>query len=50
MRRLKAATLERLVCHLLDAEHQEGDYARVFLSTYRTFTCPNTLIELLFQR
>ncbi|XP_062304866.1 ral guanine nucleotide dissociation stimulator-like 1 [Osmerus eperlanus] len=50
VRRLKAATLERLVCHLLDAEHQEGDYARVFLSTYRTFTCPNTLIELLFQR
>ncbi|XP_042340361.1 ral guanine nucleotide dissociation stimulator-like 1 [Plectropomus leopardus] len=50
VRRLKAATLERLVTHLLDAEHQEPDYLRVFLSTYRAFTSTSTLIELLFQR
>ncbi|XP_052382041.1 ral guanine nucleotide dissociation stimulator-like 1, partial [Oncorhynchus keta] len=50
VRRLKAGTLERLVTHLLDSEHQESDYVRVFLSTYRTFTTSNTLIELLFQR
>ncbi|XP_029365547.1 ral guanine nucleotide dissociation stimulator-like 1 isoform X2 [Echeneis naucrates] len=50
VRRLKAATLERLVTHLLDQEHQEPDFTRVFLSTYRAFTCTRTLIELLFQR
>ncbi|XP_041723320.2 ral guanine nucleotide dissociation stimulator-like 1 isoform X1 [Coregonus clupeaformis] len=50
VRRLKAGTLERLVTHLLDSKHQEADYVRVFLSTYRAFTTTNTLIELLFQR
>lgn len=50
VRRLKAATLERLVTHLLDREHQEPDFIRVFLSTYRAFTSTSTLIELLFQR
>lgn len=50
VRRLKAATLERLVTHLLDPEHQESDFTHVFLSTYRAFTPTNTLIELLFQR
>ncbi|KAK7929563.1 hypothetical protein WMY93_005958 [Mugilogobius chulae] len=50
LRRLKAASLERLVCHLLDHEHQEQDFSRVFLSTYRAFTSPAALIELLFQR
>ncbi|XP_042247718.1 ral guanine nucleotide dissociation stimulator-like 1 isoform X1 [Thunnus maccoyii] len=50
VRRLKAATLERLVTHLLDREHQEPDYVPVFLSTYRAFTSTSTLIELLFQR
>lgn len=50
VRRLKAATLERLVTHLLDAERQEPDFTRVFLSTYRAFTSTSTLIELLFQR
>ncbi|XP_056228503.1 ral guanine nucleotide dissociation stimulator-like 1 isoform X1 [Seriola aureovittata] len=50
VRRLKAATLERLVTHLLDTEHQEPDFTRVFLSTYRAFTSASTLIELLFQR
>ncbi|KAK7929564.1 hypothetical protein WMY93_005959 [Mugilogobius chulae] len=49
LRRLKAASLERLVCHLLDHEHQEPDFSRVFLSTYRAFTSPSALIELLFQ-
>lgn len=50
VRRLKAATLERLVTHLLDPEHQEPDFVRVFLSTYRAFTSTSTLIELLFER
>ncbi|XP_049427858.1 ral guanine nucleotide dissociation stimulator-like 1 isoform X1 [Epinephelus fuscoguttatus] len=50
VRRLKAATLERLVTHLLDTEHQEPDFLRVFLATYRAFTSTSTLIELLFQR
>lgn len=50
VRRLKAATLERLVTHLLDPEQQEPDFAHVFLATYRTFTTTSTLIELLFQR
>ncbi|XP_034753844.1 ral guanine nucleotide dissociation stimulator-like 1 isoform X2 [Etheostoma cragini] len=51
VRRLKAATLERLLSHLLDHEHQEPDFIRVFLSTYRAFTSStSTLIKLLFQR
>ncbi|XP_071361067.1 ral guanine nucleotide dissociation stimulator-like 1 isoform X2 [Trachinotus anak] len=50
VRRLKAATLERLVTHLLDPVHQEPDFTRIFLSTYRAFTSASTLIELLFQR
>ncbi|CAL8332576.1 unnamed protein product [Merluccius merluccius] len=50
VRRLKAATLERLVTHLLDPEHQEADFTRVFLATYRAFTTASALIELLFQR
>ncbi|CAL9700749.1 unnamed protein product [Knipowitschia caucasica] len=50
LRRLKAASLERLVSHLLDHENQEPDFARVFLSTYRAFTSSTSLIELLFQR
>lgn len=50
VRRLKAATLERLVTHLLEPEHQEPDFLHVFLATYRAFTTSSTLIELLFQR
>ncbi|TDH16471.1 hypothetical protein EPR50_G00019780 [Perca flavescens] len=51
VRRLKAATLERLLSHLLDPEHQEPDFIRVFLSTYRAFiSSTSTLIKLLFQR
>lgn len=50
VRRIKAASLDRLVGHLLDHENQEPDFARVFLSTYRAFTSPSALIELLFQR
>ncbi|CAG03312.1 unnamed protein product, partial [Tetraodon nigroviridis] len=50
VRRLKAATLERLVTHLLDPEQQEPDFAHVFFATYRAFTTTSTLIELLFQR
>ncbi|TNM85984.1 hypothetical protein fugu_008255 [Takifugu bimaculatus] len=50
VRRLKAATLERLVTHLLEPERQEPDFLHVFLATYRAFTTTGTLIELLFQR
>lgn len=50
VRRLKAATLERLVTHLLEPEQQEPDFAHVFLATYRAFTTSSTLMELLFQR
>nr|XP_046187802.1 ral guanine nucleotide dissociation stimulator-like 1 isoform X1 [Oncorhynchus gorbuscha] len=50
VRRLKAATLNRLVSHLLDPCCQEPDYRRIFLSTYQTFTTTRALIELLFQR
>ncbi|XP_066498139.1 ral guanine nucleotide dissociation stimulator-like 1 isoform X2 [Hoplias malabaricus] len=49
VRRLKAATLERLMAHLLDPSCQEQDYSRILLSTYRTFTTSNELIEMLFQ-
>uniref|UniRef100_A0A3Q2P6Y5 Ral guanine nucleotide dissociation stimulator-like 1 n=1 Tax=Fundulus heteroclitus TaxID=8078 RepID=A0A3Q2P6Y5_FUNHE len=50
VRRLKAATLDLLIRHLLDSGSQEPDYSRIFLSTYRTFASTTTLIELLFQR
>ncbi|XP_075999166.1 ral guanine nucleotide dissociation stimulator-like 1 [Genypterus blacodes] len=50
VRRLKAATLDLLVRHLLDPACQEQDYGRILLSTYRTFTSISTLIELLFLR
>lgn len=50
VRRLKAATLDLLVSHLLDPGCQEQDYGRIFLSTYGTFTSTSELIELLFQR
>ncbi|XP_019963892.1 ral guanine nucleotide dissociation stimulator-like 1 isoform X2 [Paralichthys olivaceus] len=50
VRRLKAATLQLLVNHVLDPSYQEQDYSKIFLSTYRTFTSSSTLIELLFQR
>ncbi|XP_064171241.1 ral guanine nucleotide dissociation stimulator-like 1 [Anguilla rostrata] len=49
VRRLKAATLPRLVAHLLDPACQEPDYCHVFLSTYRAFTSTSALIKLLFQ-
>ncbi|XP_037545354.1 ral guanine nucleotide dissociation stimulator-like 1 [Nematolebias whitei] len=50
VRRLKAATLDQLVNHLLDCRNQEQDYGRIFLSTYRTYTNTAKLIELLFQK
>ncbi|KAK1799255.1 hypothetical protein P4O66_007495, partial [Electrophorus voltai] len=50
VRRLKAATLKRLVAHLLEPCCQENHYGRILLSTYRTFTSSNELIEMLFQR
>ncbi|KAG9338749.1 hypothetical protein JZ751_025185 [Albula glossodonta] len=50
VRRLKAASLNRLVTHLLDPACLEQDFVPIFLSTYRSFTDTSTLIELLFQR
>ncbi|XP_050968602.1 ral guanine nucleotide dissociation stimulator-like 1 isoform X1 [Labeo rohita] len=50
VRRLKAATLERLVTELVNPECPDPEYMQIFLSTYRAFTCTNALIELLFQR
>ncbi|XP_052407607.1 ral guanine nucleotide dissociation stimulator-like 1 [Carassius gibelio] len=50
VRRLKAATLDKLVSHLLDPCCQEQDYGRILLSTYRTFTSSSKLIEMLLQR
>uniref|UniRef100_A0A3B4BBP7 Ral guanine nucleotide dissociation stimulator-like 3a n=1 Tax=Periophthalmus magnuspinnatus TaxID=409849 RepID=A0A3B4BBP7_9GOBI len=50
VRRLKAATLNQLVNHLLDPKNQDQDYGQILLSTYRTFTCTSTLIERLFLR
>ncbi|KAI1884026.1 hypothetical protein AGOR_G00222140 [Albula goreensis] len=50
VRRLKAATMPRLLTHLLDPACPEPDYARIFLSMYRAFTTTNQLIEMLFQR
>ncbi|KAG5853858.1 hypothetical protein ANANG_G00031050 [Anguilla anguilla] len=50
LRRLKAATLNQLITHLLDPARPEPDFARIFLSTYRAFSDTRTLIELLFQR
>ncbi|KAL0993017.1 hypothetical protein UPYG_G00102230 [Umbra pygmaea] len=50
VRRLKAATLTRLVNHLLEPCCHEPDYRLIFLSTYRTFTTTRTVIEMLFQR
>lgn len=50
VRRVKAATLDRLVEQLLNPECQDPDYNHIFLSTYRAFTSSSALIELLFQR
>ncbi|XP_077476047.1 ral guanine nucleotide dissociation stimulator-like 3b isoform X1 [Stigmatopora argus] len=49
VRRLKAASLQILVNHLLDPYCLEPDYGRIFLSTYRTFTSTEKLIDLIFQ-
>uniref|UniRef100_A0A3B5MMF1 Ral guanine nucleotide dissociation stimulator-like 3a n=1 Tax=Xiphophorus couchianus TaxID=32473 RepID=A0A3B5MMF1_9TELE len=47
VRRLKAATLDLLINHLLDSSSsQDLDYSRIFLSTYRTYTSTTALIEL----
>ncbi|XP_054615084.1 ral guanine nucleotide dissociation stimulator-like 1 isoform X2 [Dunckerocampus dactyliophorus] len=51
VRRLKAASLQMLVSHLLDpACLEQQDYSRIFLSTYRTFTTTAKLLELIFHR
>lgn len=50
VRRVKAAMLEHLITELVKPECDEPDYPRIFLSTYRAFTCTSTLIKMLFQR
>lgn len=50
VRRLKAASLDRLLRHLLDGSCQEADFGRILLSTYRTFSNTSDLIQMLFQR
>ncbi|XP_076844849.1 ral guanine nucleotide dissociation stimulator-like 3b [Brachyhypopomus gauderio] len=50
VRRLKAATLKRLVTHLLEPCCQENHYGQILLSTYRTFTDSHQLIQTLFHR
>ncbi|XP_051563686.1 ral guanine nucleotide dissociation stimulator-like 1 isoform X1 [Myxocyprinus asiaticus] len=50
VRRLKAATMERLVTELVNPECHDPDYMQIFLSTYRAFTCTDSLLEHLFQR
>ncbi|XP_061605779.1 ral guanine nucleotide dissociation stimulator-like 1 [Phyllopteryx taeniolatus] len=50
VRRLKAASLQMLVSHLLDHACLEQDYSRIFLSTYRTFTSTTKLLDMIFQR
>lgn len=50
VRRLKAATLDGLVTHLLDPARQEAEFGRILLSSYRTFTDTTHLVELLFLR
>lgn len=50
VRRVKAATPDRLVAHLLDAARQEADFGWILLSSYRTFTDAAHLVELLFLR
>ncbi|MBN3305800.1 RGL1 protein, partial [Amia calva] len=49
VRRLKGATLDRLVTELLEPG-DDADFAKIFLSTYRAFTDTNTFTELLFHR
>lgn len=50
VRRLKAATLDGLVAHLLDPARQEADFGRILLPSYRTFTDTAHLVQLLFLR
>lgn len=50
VRRLKAATVDRLVSHLLDPARQEADFGRILLSSHKTFTDTAHLVELLFLR
>lgn len=50
VRRLKAATPERLIAHLLDVDRREPDFIHVLLSTYRAFTSGSAFVELLFKR
>ncbi|XP_018594245.1 ral guanine nucleotide dissociation stimulator-like 1 [Scleropages formosus] len=49
VRRLKAASLDNLVTHLVNRRCQEQDYIHIFLSMYRTFTSTDKFIQLLFQ-
>ncbi|XP_061741441.1 ral guanine nucleotide dissociation stimulator-like 1 isoform X1 [Nerophis ophidion] len=51
IRRLKAGGVQKLVSHLLEpACVEQQDYSRIFLTTYRTFTSTEKLLELIFHR
>ncbi|XP_066521317.1 ral guanine nucleotide dissociation stimulator-like 1 isoform X2 [Hoplias malabaricus] len=50
VRRLKAATLQRLISELFEPHSNEPEFPRIFLSTYRAFSSTSSLIQLLFQR
>ncbi|XP_039221860.1 ral guanine nucleotide dissociation stimulator-like 2 isoform X1 [Crotalus tigris] len=50
-RALKAGSLPRLVRHLLEAPALgDAGYRPAFLATYRSFTQPSTVLELLLER
>uniref|UniRef100_W5MNU9 Ral guanine nucleotide dissociation stimulator-like 3a n=1 Tax=Lepisosteus oculatus TaxID=7918 RepID=W5MNU9_LEPOC len=49
VRRLKAATLDKLTSRLLEPG-DDPDFAKIFLATYRAFTDTSTLIDLLLHR
>ena len=47
---IKAATLEKLVERLTYEKYPDPDYTQAFLLTYRTFTSPNELLNILKAR
>mmetsp|Transcript_20287 Transcript_20287/g.77658 ORF Transcript_20287/g.77658 Transcript_20287/m.77658 type:complete len:990 (+) Transcript_20287:129-3098(+) len=50
LRRVKAATLSALVCHLTNPESCDLDFRDTFLLTYRAFTTATDLMKRLLDR